>query len=211
MGLKVLMLFISPQMLPDQQLLFLLHSHSVLEFYEGFGDAASEKKDGDEGPVSTGGGTGDLRQMALGKERRRTHPIYINVAEVERMQSLKFLGVMITDNLSSTSHVDAMVKKAQQRLFFLRLLRKVGMSTRSLTNFYRCTTESIMAWYSNCSAQDHKKLQEVMCTAQTIMKANLPSMNSIHTMACHVFVFSGSWNLESIGKIMVYYCEVNFK
>eukprot|EP00061_Rhincodon_typus_P014661 g41831.t1 len=36
--------------------------------------------------------------------------------------------------------------------------RKFGISIRTLTNFYRCTIESIMAWYCNYSAQDHKKL-----------------------------------------------------
>eukprot|EP00061_Rhincodon_typus_P007169 g28574.t1 len=100
-------------------------------------------------------------------------PIYTNGTEVERVESVKFLGVTITDNLSWNSHVDATVKKAQQYLFFLRWLRKFDMSINSLTNFYRCTIESILcgfitAWYSNCSAQDCKKLQKVMCTAQTI-------------------------------------------
>eukprot|EP00061_Rhincodon_typus_P017104 g45658.t1 len=46
-------------------------------------------------------------------------PIYINGTEVERVESVKFLGVMITDDLSWTSHVDATDKKAQQRLFLL--------------------------------------------------------------------------------------------
>eukprot|EP00061_Rhincodon_typus_P001336 g14490.t1 len=87
---------------------------------------------------------------------------------------------MITYNLSWTSHVDVIVKKAQQHLFFLGQLKKFGMSIRSLTNFFRCTIESIMsgcimAWYGNCSAQDYKKLQKVVCTAQTITEANLPS------------------------------------
>eukprot|EP00061_Rhincodon_typus_P016854 g45283.t1 len=71
-------------------------------------------------------------------------PIYINGAEVERVESVKFLRVTITDNLSWTSHIDAMVKKTHQRLFFLRWHRKFGMSTRSLTDFYRCTIESIL-------------------------------------------------------------------
>eukprot|EP00061_Rhincodon_typus_P009448 g32965.t1 len=31
---------------------------------------------------------------------------------------------------------------------------------------------------------DHKKLQKVVCTAQTITEANLPSMDSIHTAFC---------------------------
>eukprot|EP00061_Rhincodon_typus_P011533 g36609.t1 len=85
-------------------------------------------------------------------------PININGTEVERVESVKFLGVMITYDLSWTSHVDATVNNAQQRLIFLRQLRKFGMSIRSLTNFYRCTIESILsgcitAWYGNCSAQ----------------------------------------------------------
>eukprot|EP00061_Rhincodon_typus_P004141 g21837.t1 len=46
-------------------------------------------------------------------------PIYINGAEVERVKSVKFIGVTIANNLSRTSHVDATVKKAQQHLFFL--------------------------------------------------------------------------------------------
>eukprot|EP00061_Rhincodon_typus_P015772 g43646.t1 len=107
-------------------------------------------------------------------------PIYINRMEVERMKSIKFLGVTINDNLSWTFHIDTTVKKAQQCLFFLRHLRKFGMSTGTLTNFYKCIIESIlpgciMAWCGNCSVQDCKKLQKVVCTAQTITEANLPS------------------------------------
>eukprot|EP00061_Rhincodon_typus_P003049 g19157.t1 len=54
-------------------------------------------------------------------------PIYINRTKVERVKSIKFLGVTITDNLSWTSHVDVTAMKAQH-LFFLRQLRKFGMS-----------------------------------------------------------------------------------
>eukprot|EP00061_Rhincodon_typus_P015950 g43906.t1 len=92
-------------------------------------------------------------------------PIYINRAEIERVENVKFLGVTITDNLSWTSRVDATVKKTQQSFLFLRQLRKFGMSARTLNNFYRCTIESIlsgciMTWYCNCSAQDRRKLQK---------------------------------------------------
>eukprot|EP00061_Rhincodon_typus_P011784 g37057.t1 len=58
------------------------------------------------------------------KEGREHAPIYINRTEVERVKSIKFLRVTITDNLSWTSHVDVTVKKAQQHLFFLRKRRK---------------------------------------------------------------------------------------
>eukprot|EP00061_Rhincodon_typus_P003161 g19435.t1 len=100
-------------------------------------------------------------------------PIYINRTEVETVESIKFLRVTITENLFWTSHIDATVKKTQQRLFFLR-----------------CTIESILsgcitAWYGNCSVLDHKKLQKMVCTAQTIAEANLPSMDSTYTACCH--------------------------
>eukprot|EP00061_Rhincodon_typus_P002475 g17666.t1 len=86
-------------------------------------------------------------------------PIYVNRTEVERVESIKFLRVLITDNLSWTSHVNATVKKAQQHLFFLRQLRKFCMS-------------------------DYKKLQNVACTAEPITEANLPSMDCIYTACC---------------------------
>eukprot|EP00061_Rhincodon_typus_P012621 g38470.t1 len=38
-------------------------------------------------------------------------PIYINGTEIERVKSIQFLRVTITDNLSWTSHADATVKE----------------------------------------------------------------------------------------------------
>eukprot|EP00061_Rhincodon_typus_P011102 g35879.t1 len=72
-------------------------------------------------------------------------PVYINGAEVEMVKSIKFLGVMIINNLSWSTHIDAMVKKTQQCLYFLRRLRKFSMSRMTLTNFYRCTIKSILS------------------------------------------------------------------
>ena len=100
------------------------------------------------------------------RKREGEHaPVYINRDEVERVKSFKFLSVQITLSLSwSPRHADTIVKKAHQRLYFLRRLRKLGMSATTLTNFYRCTIESILsgcitAWYGSCSAQDRKKLK----------------------------------------------------
>ena len=70
-------------------------------------------------------------------------------------------------------HTDSVVKKAQQRLFNLRRLKKFGMSPKTLTNFYRCTIESILlgcitAWYGNCSAHNCNAHQRVVRSAQCI-------------------------------------------
>ncbi|XP_051899918.1 uncharacterized protein LOC127586112 [Pristis pectinata] len=42
----------------------------------------------------------------------------------------------------------------------------------------------ITAWYSNCSAQDRKKLQRVVDTAQRITDTSLPSLDSVFTSRC---------------------------
>ncbi|XP_051864931.1 uncharacterized protein LOC127566556 [Pristis pectinata] len=106
-----------------------------------------------------------------------------------RLKSFKFPGVNITNSLSWSNHVDATVKKAHQRLYFLRRLKKFGLSPLTLTNFYQCTIESILsgcitAWYGNCSAQDLKKLQRVVDTAQRITDTSLPSLDSVFTSRC---------------------------
>eukprot|EP00061_Rhincodon_typus_P018765 g48073.t1 len=86
---------------------------------------------------------GKLKELIIDfrKKGGEHAPIYINRIEDERVESIKFLIMTITDNLSWTSHINATVKKAQH-LFFLKRLRKFGMSIRSLINFYRCTIES---------------------------------------------------------------------
>ena len=64
----------------------------------------------------------------------RVHPpIHINRTAV-KVESFKFLGVHITDNLKWTTHTDSVVKKAYQSLFNLRRLKKFGLSPKTLTN-----------------------------------------------------------------------------
>ncbi len=60
------------------------------------------------------------------------------------MNSFKFIGVHITEDLTWSTHTDAVLKKAHQRLFFLRRLRKFGMSPSIVRSFYSCTVESIL-------------------------------------------------------------------
>ena len=102
----------------------------------------------------------------FGKHSGGHAPIYISGDEMGMVESFRFLGVQITNNLSWFLHADAIVKKVHQCLYFLRRLRKFGMSATTLTNVYRCTTENILsgcitAWYGSCSDQDRKKLNAV--------------------------------------------------
>ena len=72
-------------------------------------------------------------------------PLHINGDCVERVPSFKFLGVHITEKLSWSTNTTALVKKAQQRLHFLRVLRRNRPEERLPVAFYRSTTESVLA------------------------------------------------------------------
>ena len=83
-----------------------------------------------------------------------------------------------------------LVKKAQQRLYFLRRLRKFGMSAEILRNFYICVVESILTscitvWYGSASVMDRKRLQRVVKTAERIIRTPLPSLKSIYNRRVH--------------------------
>ncbi len=118
------------------------------------------------------------------RRQSRVHtPITIDKTPVERVSSFKFLSVHITEDLTWSAHTDAVLKKAHQRLFFLRRLRKLGTSPSIFRSFYTCTVESILtgcitAWFGNSTAGNHKALQRVVRTARHIVGGELPSRTS---------------------------------
>ncbi len=123
------------------------------------------------------------------RQSREHTPISIDKTPVERVNSFKFLGVHITEDLTWSTHTDAVLKKAHQRLFFLRRLRKFGMSPSILRSFYTCTVESILtgcitAWFGNSTAGNRKALQRVVRTARHIVGGELPSLQDIYTRRC---------------------------
>jgi hypothetical protein len=119
------------------------------------------------------------------KQQREHPPIHIDGTAVEMVESFKFHGVHITGKLKWSTHTDSVVKKAQQRLFNLRRLKKCGLTPKTITNFYRCTIESITTWCGNCTAQDRKTLQRVVWSAQCITRGKLPTLLDSYSNQCH--------------------------
>ncbi|MCJ8741284.1 hypothetical protein PDJAM_G00068850 [Pangasius djambal] len=83
-------------------------------------------------------------------------PPTIDSSAVERVSSAKFLGVHITEDLTWTTNITSLNKKAQQCLHFLRRLKRASLPPPILTAFYRGTIESVLTscitvCYGNCS------------------------------------------------------------
>ncbi len=78
------------------------------------------------------------------KEAKTHTSVYISGAEVEQVNSFRFLRISITKNPSWSSHISTLVKKAQKQLYFLRKLKKAKFPCQVLLNFYRWVRESIL-------------------------------------------------------------------
>ena len=131
---------------------------------------------------------GDDRGLQETAEGAR--PLSTSTGQQRRRWKVKFLSLHITDKLKWSSHTDSVVKKAQQRLFNLRRLKKFGLSPKTLTNLYRCTIESILsgcitAWYSNCTTHNCRALKRVLRSAQRITGGKPPSLQDSYSTRCH--------------------------
>ncbi len=114
-------------------------------------------------------------------------PLMISGTPVERVSSFKYLGVNISEDL--TTHIQTQVKKARQRLYHLRQLRKFRVSPAILKTFYSGAIESVLTqcisvWYDNSSNQDCKALQRVVHLAECISGSALPSLQDIYLKRC---------------------------
>ncbi len=91
-----------------------------------------------------------------------------------------------------STQIQTQVKKARQRLYHLRQLRKFRVSPAILKTFYSGAIESVLTqcisvWYSNATNQDCKALQRVVRLAERISGSALPSPQDIYI---YVYAFS---------------------
>ena len=119
------------------------------------------------------------------KVKTEIAPLEINGRPVEQVSRFKFLGTIISDSLKWDDHCSSILSKAQQRMYFLRKLKKFRLNQDILTQFYRAVVESVLTfsiivWYGSASKSDKEKLQRVVSTAEKIIGCSLPSLETIY-------------------------------
>ncbi len=120
------------------------------------------------------------------RQQRPYTPLMISGTPVERVSSFKCLGVNISEDLTWTTHIQTQVKKARQRLYHLRQLRKFRVSPAILKTFYSGAIESLLTqcisvWYGNSLNQDCKAIQS---RTLRISWSALPSLQDIYLKRC---------------------------
>ena len=120
------------------------------------------------------------KEMVFDFRKKKTPLVPLTIAgeAVEEVRSFKFLGTTICSDLKWDENFSSAIKKAHQRLFFLRQL---------LTQFYRAAIESILTfsitlWYSSACQKDKDQLERIVRTASKIIGSDMKPIASIHSL-----------------------------
>ncbi len=124
---------------------------------------------------------GDFRRNPLALP-----PLTIMNSTVTAVESFRFLGTTISQDLKWHNHIVSIMKKAQQRLYFLRQLRKFNLQQELLIQFYSAIIESVLCmsitvWFSSATKSDLRRLRRVVRAAERIIITILPHSHSPRT------------------------------
>ena len=93
------------------------------------------------------------------------------------------LYIYIYQSLSCNLNISLIISKSHQRIYFLRQLRKFGVSQAGMTHFYRAAIESVLTfsllvWSGSATSQDKQQLGRVVRRASEIIGCSLPTIGS---------------------------------
>ena len=90
------------------------------------------------------------------------------------VETFKFLGSTISQDLKWETNIVSITKKAQQRMYFLRQLRKFDLPQDLSVQFYSAVIESVLStsitvWFGNATKQDTHRLQRIIRSAEGLL------------------------------------------
>ncbi len=112
-------------------------------------------------------------------------PLTIMNSTVTAVDSFRLLGTTISLDMKWDNHTDSMVKKAQQRLYFLHQLKKFNLPQELLIHFYSAIIESVLCtsitiWFSSTTKSDLRRQRRVVRTAKRIIGTILPTLQELY-------------------------------
>ncbi|XP_061632970.1 uncharacterized protein LOC133479688 [Phyllopteryx taeniolatus] len=115
---------------------------------------------------------------------------------VSTVETFMFLGITISQDLNWATNINSVLKKAQQRMYFLRLLRKHSLPPELLRQFYTAVIESVLCssitvWFGAATKKDKLRLPRTIKTAERIVGTPLATIEDLHaarakTRACKI-------------------------
>lgn len=104
---------------------------------------------------------------------------------MEQVQEYKYLGTTISNSLDWSKNVQLTQKKANQRLYFVRTLRKLRVDNTLIVLFYKSLIQSVLTYnlvcyFANATKIDQKKLNKPRKIVQRILGIDLPLLDNLY-------------------------------
>ncbi len=102
------------------------------------------------------------------------------------VESFRFLGTTISQDLKWENYIKSIVKKAQLKLYFLWQLRKFNLPQKLLKQFYSTIIESVLCTsitflVSSATKSDLRRLRRLVRTAERIIGTTLPTLQELYS------------------------------
>ena len=111
-------------------------------------------------------------------------PVCIGGVDIEVVQTYKYLGVHLDHKLDWAANTEAIYKKGQSRLFFLRKLRSFDVCAEMLHTFYQSVVASILlyavvCWGGGITVRDSGRLDRLIKKAGSVMGRRLEPLKDV--------------------------------
>ena len=115
-------------------------------------------------------------------------PVRIKTEDVESVKTFKYLGTVLDSNLSFTTHVDTVCKKANQRMYLIRKLKTFDVDKKMLEMIYRSLVESILTFnivtfYGHLTVKQKNRLNKIVNIATKLINLKQKSLNDLYQQA----------------------------
>ena len=127
------------------------------------------------------------KEMIFDFRKTKSHlePLTINNERVEGTEVYKYLGMHIDNQFSWQAHVDTLVKKLNQRLYFIRKLNSFKVNVEIIKTFYLSSVQSLIlfgitCWGGNIRKVDKIRINRAIRKAEKIIKLKLKSVDELY-------------------------------
>ena len=124
------------------------------------------------------------KEMIIDFRRTKADPVPVELkgSDVERVQTYKYLGVVIDNTLSWSQNTDVIMKKLNTRMYCLRKLRSFNVNSQILQMFYSSVICSVLTFgltcfWGNMNQCDKNKMNKIIKKAGGVIGKKLDTMD----------------------------------
>jgi len=121
--------------------------------------------------------TSKTKEMVLGPIARpelAPHLLTTPAGTIERVNSFKLLGVHIESSLCWSTHINSILKKVTRRMYFLKQLKRAGLSSTHLFEYYIAVIRPVLeycvpVWHHALTKEQSKQIEAIQKRAIQII------------------------------------------